>query len=126
MIPLVTNMLFMGYAAKDILNFVAKKIKGMDKSINQARSTGYEDNDILKFISGKLSKGRSKEAQESLSSQEKYLKSIGIKTKGEKQETLRKGINTALTIGSAAAGAYGLYNKYAKRFPRNVWQPENM
>lgn len=134
MIPLlsmVNNLLFAGMTAGQILNFVGKKIKGLEKGIEQARGTGYNDNDILKFISGKMPKGNSKEAHSTLNEQEQYLKNAGLKTKQEKQESKRKGISTALNVGAIGLGSYGLYKAYTNRFPKGEWDfthrqvPEN-
>lgn len=121
MLPMITNLISMGYVASDILNFIGKKVKHLNKGIEEARVSGHKDEDILKFISGKMPKGKKKDVDRVVSDQEKYLKNIGIKTKEEKQESTRKGINTAIGVGATALGAYGLYNQYSKRFPKGEW-----
>lgn len=118
---MITNLISMGYAASEILNFIGKKVKNLNKGIEEARFAGHNDDDILKFISGKIPKGKKKEVDQVVSDQEQYLKNIGIKTKQERQESTRKGLNTALSVGATALGAYGLYKQYASKYPRGEW-----
>jgi hypothetical protein len=121
MLSMVNNLILTGMTAAQILNFISKKVKNLGSGIEGARSQGYSDNDILKFLSGKMPKSSSKEAQESSDDYDRYLKASGLKTRAEKQDTINKGIKGALGAATLAGSAYGLYNQYASRFPKNEW-----
>jgi hypothetical protein len=114
MLPLVQQMLAIGYTAKVILDFVSKKVDKLAPAIQNARSTGHDDDSILKFLSGKLPKGQKaqEQAKAKLTDNEAYLKKIGFKTKGEREESRNKALKGALQVGSAALGAYGAYKAY--------------
>lgn len=115
MIPIIQQAIFMGYTAHQILNFLGKKLPQMTSGISDARGRGYKDEDILKFLQGKI-KVDNKGAQESKSHMESYLSSSGLKTKQEKQQDKARFIKGALGVAGTALGAYGAYKNYSNLF----------
>ena len=112
MIQMIQMALTYGYTASQVLKYVSNKVKSASAGISQAQQQGYSDEDILKFLSGKVKPKNQKAVDRDLSAQERYMKSVGMKTKGEKEETRNKFISGALGVGATALGAYGLYKNY--------------
>lgn len=100
------HLINLGYTATQILNYASKKFKGLNNQINNARSNGYMDEDILKYLSGPSQKSKSS----NLSPEEKALKSGGLLTKEEHKEKNQKYLGAALQAGGAALAAYGAYS----------------
>lgn len=127
MIPMIQQAITMGYTAYQILNFISKKFKSASVGINNARQQGYSDDDILKFLGGKIKPKNKVKADKQLSEQEQYLKSVGIKSKEEKEETKNKFISGALGAGITALGAYNIYQNYGGMFgsPQQPSTPTN-
>ena len=112
MLPLIRTLIAAGMAAPEILNFISKKVKGVEKGVKSARGYGHSDNDILNFLSGTLPQFKTKQAKQSQSDTEKYLSKAGLKTQDERKESRQRGLRNTLAAGGAALGAYNLYNKY--------------
>lgn len=111
MIQLITQAIGYGYTAQQILNFIGNKIPGLGKGLNNARKQGYNDEDILKFLQGKIkSKSKIPENQNPI---EKSLYNADIKTKEQKQAEKAKWIGGALGAAGTALGAYQLYKNYS-------------
>lgn len=125
MLNLIYNALSIGYTAKQILDFIGKKVDKLDKGINEARSYGNSDDQILNFISGKIPRKNYSAAQKTSNDFDKYLSGVGLKNKEEKQVQRNKGINTALAVAGAGLGAYGAYKQYAKGLPTQEWDFNN-
>lgn len=112
MIPLIQQTMLLGMTASQILTYISRKFKSAAAGIQNAQSQGYSNEDILKYLGGKIKPHNKKKVDEQLSSQEKYLKSVGIKSKEEKEETRNKFLSGALGVGAAALGAYELYKGF--------------
>ncbi len=112
MIPMIQQAVSMGYTSLQILNYISKMFKKSAPGIQSAKQQGYSDEDILKFLSGKIKPKNQKNLDNQLSDQEKYLKSVGIKTKEEKKESRDKFLSGALGLGASALGAYKMYDNY--------------
>jgi len=109
MLALVNNLVLAGYTASQILNFVSKKVNGLSQGIQTARSSGHVDEDILKFLSGKIKTPGKSDFQDMANDQDKYLTKIGLKTKAQRAETRNKFLKGALGIGAGALAAYQGY-----------------
>ena len=113
MMPFIQQALVMGYTAGQVLKHISKAFKGSQSGINNARKQGYDDEDILKYLSGKAQPKNKKNAERQVSDQDAYLKSVGIKTKEERAETRDKFIGGALGTAVTAVTAYNAYNNYS-------------
>lgn len=113
MMPLINQLIHMGYSSAQVLNFIGKKFKNMNTGIDSAKSQGYNEESILKFLSGKIPV-RKDAVEKTMSENDKYLSSIGLKTKQEKEDQTNKFIKGAIDIGSTALGAYALYRSIPK------------
>lgn len=105
--PIIAQVASLGYTAAQILQFLSGKVKGASQGIKSAKSQGYSDEDILKFLGSKF-KTSKKSADNQLSANEEYLKNQGFKTKEEKTETRNKFIKGAFDLGAGALGTYAL------------------
>lgn len=112
MIALIQQALMMGYTASQVLKYVSSKFKKASTSIQNAQQMGYADEDILKYLGGKIKPKNTKGVEQQLSSQERYMKSIGLKTKEEKEQTKNKYIGSAVNAAGVALGAYGIYKGF--------------
>lgn len=112
MIPMIQQAITMGYTAAQILNYISKKFKTAAPGISSAKQQGYSDEDILKYLGNKIKPKNKKGVENQLSDQEKYLKSVGMKTKGEKEETRNKFISGAINLGLTGLGAYNMYQGF--------------
>jgi len=101
-----------GYAAPQVIKFLSQNIPKLAPGIAAATSQGYNANQILKFLGSHVKPKNKKAADENQNDYDKYLSKIGIKTKGEREESRSKFLKGALGVG---AGALGLYQtaKYA-------------
>ena len=112
MIPMIQTALTYGYTATQILKYVSNKFKNIAPNITKAQQSGYSDEDILKFLSNKVKPKNQKAVNQELSAQERYMKSVGLKSKEEKAETRNKFISGALGLGAGALSAYNIYQNY--------------
>ena len=85
MIQLIQQALLMGHTVSQVLNFIGTKIPNMTPAISNAKKRGYSDDDILKFLQGKI-KVDKKQAERKLSIVEENFAGAGIRSKEEKQE----------------------------------------
>lgn len=115
MIQLIQQALLMGHTVSQVLNFLGSKMPNVAPAVTNARKRGYTDEDILKFLQGKI-KVDKKQAERKLSEVEKNFEGAGILNKEEKQERKAKFLQGALGVAGTALGAYGLYNKYSGLF----------
>lgn len=111
MIPLLRQALTY-YTATEVLNFLKSKIPRVGNDISNARSSGYSDEDILKFFQGKLKTDNSPRAQKEHSATEEYLSNSGLKTNAEKQAQKARFLKGALGVAGTALGVYGMYKNY--------------
>lgn len=116
MIPLIQQALIAGYTASQILTFIGKKITGMSTGIQNAKTRGYSDEDILKFLQGKIKTKNPKELEKGATDLENYYSKIGLKTKEERQQDKARFIKGTLGVAGTALGAYKLYQNYAGQF----------
>lgn len=116
MIPLIQQALVAGYTAAQILTFIGNKISGMSTGIKTAKTRGYSDEDILKFLQGKIKTKNPKEIEKGATDLENYYSKIGLKTKEEKQQDKARYIKGALGLAGTALGAYKLYQNYSGQF----------
>ncbi len=111
MFAMVQQALMLGYTAKQVLDYLSRKVGNAAEGIKNARTSGYSDDDILKFLSNKIpTKKRSQEPVKNV--QERYLSGIGHKTREERDETRNKFIRGALGAAGTAIGAYGAYKSF--------------
>lgn len=114
--PLIEQALQMGYSEDQLLNFLGSQFKDFKSGINNAKKIGYAGRDILKFLSGNLS--RRKPSEEDMAPGERFLKESGYLTKEQREERTRKGLQTALGVGAGALGLAALGGGLATRaFP---------
>ena len=113
MTPIIQQAIMMGYTATNILDFLSRKIDGIEKGINSARNSGNNDDDILKFLSGKLRPLNSPQAEKQVSDMDKYLSNIGLKTPQERKEQRGKIIGNAMGAAATALGAYSAYRQFS-------------
>ena len=109
---MIQQAITMGYTAAQILKFISSKFKSSSSGITNAQKQGYDDEEILRFLSGKIKPKNQKNLDSQLSSQEKYLKSVGINTKEEKSDTRNRFLSSAIGTGITAIGAYNAYKNY--------------
>ena len=109
---MIQQAITMGYTAAQILKFISNKFKSSSSGITNAQKQGYDDEEILRFLSGKIKPKNKKNLDNQLSSQEKYLKSVGINTKEEKSDTRNRFLSSAIGTGITAIGAYNTYKNY--------------
>lgn len=109
---MIQQAITMGYTAAQILKFISSKFKSSSSGITNAQKQGYDDEEILRFLSGKIKPKNKKNLDNQLSSQEKYLKSVGINTKEEKSDTRNRFLSSAIGTGITAIGAYNTYKNY--------------
>ena len=118
MMTLIQQALAVGWSANQILNYLSRKVKGISGSINNSRKSGYSDDDILKFLQGKI---KSPKVSEPETAYGKYLKESGVLTKQERDQRKAKGIKTALQAGGTALSAYTAYQS-GKQFAPQLQQ----
>ena len=104
--PIIQQAIAVGWTAKQILNYLSGKVKDLSGGIENSRKSGYGDEDILKFLQGKL---KAPKVKPDSTPYGRYLKSSGILTKDERKERTARGINTALQAGGTAIAAYTGY-----------------
>jgi hypothetical protein len=109
MIALVSQLLTAGYTASNILNFLSNKIPQLQGNIQGAQKAGYSPEKILKYLSNNLKTDA--QGQKVMSAGEKYLKSVGIKTSQERDETRNKYLKGALGVGAGVLGLYSGLNQ---------------
>ena len=120
MIPLIQRALVMGYTAKTVLDFIGTKLPNMGDNVSNARNRGYSDDDILKFIQGKIP--LNKPQQKDASDMDKHLSNIGFKTQEQRKYDKGKALKGILGVGIAGLGAYQAYKNYSGFFSQN--EPE--
>ena len=103
---LIQQALAVGWSAQQILNYISRKVKGIYGGIQNSRKSGYTDEDILKFLQGKI---KSPKVSEPETAYGKYLKQSGLLTKDERDQRRAKGIKSALQAGGTALSAYAAY-----------------
>lgn len=112
MMQVIQQALVMGYTAAQVLGFIGSKIPHMNQGISNAKNRGYKDEDILKFLQGKIKVDNGAADQKS-SQMNSYLSNIGRKTKQEKSNQKGRFLKGALGIGATALTAYGAYKNYS-------------
>lgn len=112
MMPIIQQALLMGYTAKQVLNFISSKMPDMKQGLENSRKSGYSDEDILRFIQGKIKVDKNA-ATKAKNAQDRYLSEIGIKTKEEKQAQKAKNIKGALGAAALGLTAYRMYQNYS-------------
>jgi hypothetical protein len=105
---LIQQAIDMGYTSKQVLDFLKHQIPSLKKGIKSAKESGYPDQMILQFLSNKIPSKNPKAAKEQLTHQQQYLKNVGIKTKGEREEERNQFLKTAAQVGLASIPAYRL------------------
>lgn len=110
MLQLVNQMILMGSSALQILSFLGKKIPHLATGINNAIHSGQQPEHILNFLSNKIKSSNQKGVERQATENDKYLSSIGLKTKQEKADTRNKIIGGALGVGSGLLAAQRIYN----------------
>lgn len=98
----------MGYPATQVLNFIGTKIPHLAEGIQSAKNQGFDADKILNFLANKVKKGNTKQVQSQANSQDRYLSSVGIKTRAERDESEGKFLQGALGVGAGAVGLMGL------------------
>jgi hypothetical protein len=111
MIPLINQAIAYGYTASQILGFISSKIPNMGTSVKNARKTGYDDEDILKFLQGKIKTSR-KTSDEPRSAISKSMYNADLKTREERNEEKAKWLKSAVGVAGTALGAYQMYSGY--------------
>jgi len=114
MIPLIQQSLAIGWTAKQILNFISRKMNNLSPGLENARRSGYRDEDILKFLQGKIKTGK---VSDPTTAYGKYLKKSGILTPEESKERKAKGIKAAIGTGVTALAAYKAYKNFSGTQP---------
>lgn len=112
MIPLIQQAIAIGWTSKQILDFLSSKSKNLAPGLESARRSGYRDEDILKFLQGKIKTGPVKEPDTAYG---KYLKQSGILTPEESKQRRAKGIKAAIGVGATALGAYNAYKSFGSQ-----------
>ena len=108
-IPYITQAIYAGHTASVMLNHFSRSSKRIQEQILSARSSGYDDSQILTHM---IKAGESAHM--------KALKGAGHKTKRERDESFTKAASLAkkaVAAAGIAAAAYGGY-KYANRAVR--------
>lgn len=116
----INQALLTGMTSAQVLKFLSGKMKGLSQSVSAAQSQGYTPDQILKFISTKIPVKNEKQAEKFANANDRYLKSVGVKTKEERQQTTNKFIQGATGLAAGALGAYGastLVSQAAKNSP---------
>lgn len=106
MIPLIQQAMTLGYGASMILNFLKGKVPGLDQGIDSARKRGYKDEDLLKFLQGKLGGGKNLPKSDT-TPMDRYYSLGGLKTKQEREADKARNIKGALGVAGTAMGLYG-------------------
>lgn len=119
MIQLIQQALLLGNTVSQVLTFLGNKMPNVAPAISNAKKRGYSDDDILKFLQGKIKVDKG-QAERKLSEVEKNFAGAGIKSKEERQSDKAKFLKGALGLAGTALGAYGLYNQY-----KGIFSPSN-
>lgn len=108
---MIQQALLMGHTVSQVLNFITTKIPNMASGVTNAKKRGYSDDDILKFLSGKI-KVDKQAAEKKLSETEEVFKLAGLKNKAERQNDKAKFLKGALGAAGTALAAYNMYQGY--------------
>lgn len=107
MLQIINQAMMSGFTASQILKFISSKMPNLKQGIQQAEQSGFDAEKILKFLSQKIP--HSKEgADKQINANDRYLSSIGLKTKEEKEQSKNKFLSGALQVGAGALGTYAL------------------
>lgn len=100
MVPLIGQLLRFGYSAQVILGFLGANVPNLQKGIQSAQKAGYAADKILNFLSQNISPKNKQQYKDTLSANEKYFSSIGLKTKQERDQRRNKLLKGALGVGA--------------------------
>lgn len=105
MIPLINQAVMMGYAAPQILQFIAGQLPQFSAGIKSAQKLGHSAENILSFLSNKIPVNKQR-AENQISNTDNYLRKNGLTTKSERDEKNAKRLKFAVGVGSGALAAY--------------------
>jgi len=107
MLQIINQAMLSGFTASQILKFIAAKMPKLQSGIQQAEDAGFDADKILKFLSQKIPHSK-QAADKQINANDRYLSSIGLKTRAEKEQSRNKMLSGALQVGAGALGSYAL------------------
>lgn len=123
MVPLIGQLLQMGYTSQMILSYLGTQLPNLQRGIQSAQKIGHSADKILKFLSTNISPKNKQGYDRQLNANEKYLKGLGIKTRAEKEETRNKYIKGALGVGAGYLAGRGLGMLQGAQQAQTMQQP---
>lgn len=125
--PAIQMAVNAGLTATQILSFLSKKFKNLQSSVDSAKSSGYSDEEIIKFLSGKIApRNQSKQSKAPGGAVDRALYSSGLKTKEEREQQRNKYLGGALAAGATGLSLYQMYRGLnpSSVYPTEILNPE--
>ena len=107
MIPLINQAMMLGFSANQILKYISGKVPKLKQGMESARASGFDDERILKFLSQKVPTSRHG-SEKQLNANDRYMSSVGYKTKEEREASKSRTLQGIIGAGSAALSTYAL------------------